>query len=351
VATVWLRWTQWPARSSPRFLLPASRTCALSGDDQYLYAGFKRNAIVQRYTLPALAPDIQIPLGVANNDSFAAAGASTSCDFAVDIRVAPATPHTVAVAQGSGFGADGCGALAVFDDAIPRPNSAPGYINPFVADHNYSSISWGTDATTSLYSQTFVGLSSQDFYKLSVSPSGVSLDTIYPNILNLGYRLHFDSGTGNLYSDGGRVTNPADGSAVGNFKASGLMVPDSKLGRAYFLGQTPAQNNYGLNYSSYTIQVYDLNRFTLINSIVIPNVIGYPSQLIRWGDSGLAFVTENGNDTGVNAPGLLYILNGVAATGSASQPVTQRTAEHVQLTWHPRDRSRPNIGGKSAKRE
>jgi hypothetical protein len=332
-----------PIASEPNVL-------ALSGDDQYLYAGFKRNAVVQRYTLPALAADIQIPLGVANNDPYAAAGASTSCAFAVDIRVAPAMPHTIAVAQGSGFDADGCGALAVFDDATPRPNSAPGYINPFVADHDYSSISWGTDAT-SLYSQTFVGLSSQDFYKLSVSPSGVSLDTIYPNVLNLGYRLHFDSGTGYLYSDGGRVTNPADGTAVGDFKASGLMVPDSKLGRAYFLGQTPAQNNYGLNYSSYTIQVYDLNRFTLIKSIVIPNVIGYPSQLARWGDSGLAFVTENGNDTGVNAPGLLYILNGVAAGGSASQAITQRTAEHVQLTWHPRDRSRPNIGGKSAKRE
>jgi hypothetical protein len=63
------------------------------------------------------------------------------------------------------------------------------------------------------------------------------------------------------------------------------MVPDSKLGRAYFLGQTPSETTSNAQTSTaFTLQIYDLRTRALLDSIVIPNVIGYPNQTVRLGE-------------------------------------------------------------------
>jgi hypothetical protein len=308
---------------------------AISDDDRYLYAGFSYNAIVQRYTLPSMTADVTVSLGVGGNPSQGPPGASDNCDFAVGLEVAPGVPQTIAVAQGNVFsGPSGCGPLAIFDNAVARPETVPGYVGIFVPGHDFSSISWaGSD---SIYAQTSASMDPQDLYSLSVSPSGVSFDKDYWLIPGLGERLHFDPGTGYLYSDGGRVTNPADGSAIGYFPASGLMAPDSKLGRAFFLGQFSNQTAH----TTYTLQVYDIRSFKLIKSIDIPNVIGFPTKVVRWGDSGLAFITYEGDRSGNNAPGLLYVLSGAAVTGPASSSSTTAVSEHVRLIWDPHQASR-----------
>jgi hypothetical protein len=117
------------------------------------------------------------------------------------------------------------------------------------------------------------------------------------------------------------------------------MVPDSKMGLAYFLGQTPSQigGNYGQDTADYTLQIYDLKTYALLNSIVIPNIIGLPTHLVRWGASGIAFTTIDGDPTRANAPGLTYLLSGAALspTGSAMKH-TPLNAERVQFTWLPR---------------
>jgi len=113
------------------------------------------------------------------------------------------------------------------------------------------------------------------------------------------------------------------------------MVPDSTLGLAYFLGQTQSQEGN----ADYTLQIYDLNTYALINSIVIPNVIGYPVQLVRWGPRGIAFVTNNGDNLGTDAPGLTYILSGPEI--ASTTPALQHTpADRVHFTWEPRMRHR-----------
>ncbi len=305
---------------------------ALSEDNQYLYIGFTGTASVERYDLPAITASLQIPLGAGNSTVNGAngLGSTDSCDFAVSLQVAPGAPQTIAVTQGNvGIEPLGCGPVAIFDGATPRNDVATG---------DFSHLTWGAD-NTALYAQSDDAISTEYLAALSVSPAGVAFDKTLSSNIYLGYRPHFDAGTGYIYSDGGAVTNPTDGTQVGNFMASGLMVPDSTLGRAFFLGKTANQSSYGPNSTSYTLQIFDLTHFTLLNSIVIPNVIGLPSQMVRWGASGIAFTTEGDNSQNANTPGLTYIISGPTIIAAATrQPVN---SPHVQLTWNP-GRVRPN---------
>src|SRR5271157_2709777 len=73
---------------------------------------------------------------------------------------------------------------------------------------------------------------------LAVSSSGVAQTKDYQNEFSEFYMsIHYDAGSGFVYGDDGTVVNPAKGQRVGSFQASGLMIPDSTLNRAFFLGQ------------------------------------------------------------------------------------------------------------------
>ena len=317
---------------------------AISPDDQYLYTGFTNNATVQRYTLPGLTPDLVIPLGI--GDPFVTVsgtdvrGGANSCDFAVSMGVAPELDTTIAVTQGnSGLDAEGCGATAVIDGATPRPVATPTLIE---SSHDFTRLTWGADATA-LYAQGDDEISNQPISSLTVSSTGVVFDQAVTTDNFLGLRPHFDVVTGLIYSDGGEVTQPSTLAQVGNFQASGLMVPDSTLGLAYFLGQTTTQigGNYGEGTENYTLQIFNLKTYALLDTIVIPNVIGLPIQMIRWGASGLAFTTENGDYEGDNAPGLTYLLSGPEiASGNPAMRRPPAGTEHVRFTWKPRLRKR-----------
>ena len=325
-----------PAAGALQSTLPLSANpyvLAISGDDQHLYEGFTNYADVQRYALPALTPDLLIPLRIgAQNGNVP--GSALSCDFAVSLAVAPGSNSTFAVIQGSGdTEPKGCGATAVIDGSTPRPVTPPVIVS---GDVNFSELTWGADATA-LYAQGDPCCSSQAISSLTVSATGVLFNQAVTSDVYLGYRPHFDAATSLIYSDGGAISNPSTLAMVGNFQASGLMVPDPTLGLAYFLGQTQSQvgGNNDQGNADYTLQIYDLNTHALINSIVIPNVIGYPRQLVRWGTQGIAFITDNGDNMGTDAPGLTYILSGPEI--ASTTPAIQKTpAQRVHFTWQAR---------------
>jgi hypothetical protein len=313
---------------------------AISGDDQELYVGFADNASVQRYALPGLSPDLLIPLGIGEPFVTVAgadvAGGAVSCAFAASLAVAPGENSTFAVSQSAqGSSEDVCGDTAVVDGATPRPAILPIDTS---GGPDLKELTWGADGTA-LYAQGADDISRQPIYSLTVSSAGIAFHQSDDTDIYLGYRPHFDAATGLIYSDGGAVTQPSTLTMLGNFQASGLMVPDSKMGLAYFLGQTPSQvgGNYGQDTENYTLQIYDLKTYALLNSIVIPNIIGFPIQMVRWGSSGIAFTTIYKSPTGANAPGLTYLLSGPALSpaNSAVKP-TPLNAERVQFTWQPR---------------
>jgi hypothetical protein len=119
-----------PAGSNPDVL-------AISDNSQYLYAGIDGSSSVQRFTLPGVAKDISYSLG---------SNATFGPYFALDLQVAPGTPHTTAVTLGNtGVSPVAEGGITIFDDATARPTTAPGFGG---TGNLFDSLRWGPNVST-----------------------------------------------------------------------------------------------------------------------------------------------------------------------------------------------------------
>ena len=243
---------------------------SLSNDGQFLYAGINGAGRAQRYSLPSFNPDINYSLG--NPNQF---GPAT----AIDLQVAPNSSHTVAYATGTltpFFFTDG---VVVFDDATPRTNRA--FTQP-------TSLQW-QDPSTLLGSDNFSG----GLLVMGVDANGVTgLHDFFSFAFST--RIHFSPSTGFVYGNDGRVVDPATGIVLGSYavgtpSTTNLMIPDSGLGKAFFLTQTQNAGN-----TTVTLQSFNLTNFAQLNSITIPNLKGTVHGLVRWGQNGLAFNTDQG---------------------------------------------------------
>src|ERR1700733_12093613 len=218
--------------------------------------------------------------------------------------------------------------MAIYDNPTRRPTVAdsPGRL--------YDSFGWGSDAAIYAINGE---ISSFDLYVLSVNSNGVTESQAYEQEFSTFYvRMHFDAGTGFVYTDDGWVINPANGKHVGNFQASGYMIPDSTLNQAFFLGQTQLQ--FGSN--DFTIESFDLTTLAPISEMVVSNVEGNPLRFIRWGADGLAF-----NDDA----GFVYLVEGTFVGGGDRQGRTpQRLLGPIRKTWSvsgslQKQRARPQV--------
>ena len=242
---------------------------AISDDDHYLYTGVDGTGAVKRFLLPSMTPDISIPLGQ---------DASSNPYYALDLQVAPGSPHTTAVSLGSSTATRTAqGGVVIFDDAVARTNIAPGFA---ASAHLFDSLQWGADATALYASNTETN--SFDFYTISVNPSGATFGKDYPlSFSNYGARIHFDRGNGLVYSDTGQTINPLTGNPLQQFFADGAMTPDSSINRAFFVNLAGS------------VMSYDMTIYSPIDSFTIP-YIEFPLRMIRWGSNGIAFSTLDG---------------------------------------------------------
>lgn len=248
---------------------PDPFTLAISGDGHFLYAGIDGVSVIQRFVLPGLTPDIQIPLG---SDPF------NGPFFALDIQVAPGAPHTTAVTLGAfNRSPAALGGLVIFDDATARPTKLTGW-----PPNIFDSLQWGADSTQLFAANNEV--TSFDTYVLSVDSTGLTLSQDFPGLFNTFFaRIHYEPTSKLLYTDSGPVINPAIGAQAGKFASIGPMVPDPALHKAFFLNPP-------------NLQSFDLVSFAPISSFTITDggVQGGPGRLIRWGSNGLAFITSGG---------------------------------------------------------
>jgi trimeric autotransporter adhesin len=284
------------AISSSGFIGSEPDALAISDDDSYLYVGMDGSSSVQRYMLPSLQFDTGYLLG---SDSF------LGPYFPWDLKVAPGLSHTTAVARAVWFPFDPLqqwdvdGGIAIYDDARERSIVANNPPPP------YDSIQWASDTTIYANDAWTTGF---DLYALTVSSSGVVQTNDYQNEFSELYMsIHYDSGTGFVYGDDGTVVNPANGQRIGSFQGNGLMIPDSSLNSAFFLGQTQSQ----LQSTNYTIEMFDLATFAPVAEITVSGVQGVPLHFIRWGANGLAF-----NDDA----GFVYILASPFISADGTRP-------------------------------
>jgi hypothetical protein len=265
---------------------------ALSDDNQFLYVALNDISSVQRLILPSLEPSLTYSLG---------SGPLYGNWFALDLQVAPGFPHTSAVSLGAAVVPAAQGGVIVFDDATPRPNSAPSLVIAYSV--LFDSLQWGEDATV-LYAGNNE-TTAFDFYTLEVTPAGATLAADYNGgVRHIGDyvgKIHFDRNNQLIYVDNGLVLDPPVGRPKGAFATAGLMVPDSSNGKAFFLTGALVGGR------GISIQVFDVARFTPLTSITLQAVKGNPLQFIRWGSRGLAFCTD---------AGYVYLVAGAFVDGS-----------------------------------
>ncbi len=305
----------------------------VSGDGSYVYSASSTEGRVTQMQLPGLSSPLSWGLG---NSVSAGYGGS---EYTVDLQVAPGAPQTTAVSKAQSYVTISDG-VTIYDNGATRSVS----FQP-QGSEEILNLQWGPTSST-LYAASYSGVSDVD--NLSVNPLGVTLTrdvpyafqmTTYPPV-RLQYdtdaKIHFDAGIGNLYDDDGQVVNPATGTQVGTYGASGLVAPDSSLNRVFIIGQTLADH-----IGSFTIQSFNQTNFSLVNSISLSGIIGEPMALVRWGANGLALATysyQEGNSG--QLPGMLYILNDTNFVSANIRPAGQSKPETglVQRTW-----SRPQL--------
>jgi hypothetical protein len=271
---------------TPVILASAPDRLAISGDSAYLYVGMDANGTVQRFTMPGMAPDISIPLG-----SFMSYGPM----YALDVEVAPGSPHTVAISRGTtAVSPREEGGVAIYDDATPRPNSVPGFgFGPGPID----SLLWKGDGTAIYGANTET--TSGDLYVLPVDASGVMAGKDYIVQGTLGFvPRDYNTTTGYVYASTGQAVDPASGTVVGTFPfnavlggASGYegVVTDGNLNVAYFL----VQAQWDSTYQEDVLEAFDLTHYTFLGGIAVPGTGAQQVKMVRWGSNGLALLTKS----------------------------------------------------------
>jgi hypothetical protein len=283
---------------------------ALSADKKYLYVGLDGKGTVERLTLgnQTAVPDISIPLGSDPN---------LGNYVALDVEVDPVQSTTIAVARGVTASVSivlAQGGAAVYDNATQRPN----VVTPTTQTGNVliDTLQWSPDGSK-LWAANNENYEA-NFYTLSVGASGVSLVSDHPNFFPIpNIQIHYDPTTKLLYGDDGIAIDPVTATQAGNFVSSGIMVQDSTIGNAYFVGQ-PVSEALTV---SYLLQSFNLAKYTPVAQLPLYQIQGVPQHMVRWGTDGLAFSTRKVANCVVSPcniqDGRLFIVYGPFVTQTA----------------------------------
>jgi len=238
---------------------------AISDDGAFVYVILTGAGAVRRFNVATQTAGPQFTLGnIPFDKPF----------FANDITVAPGNPHTFAVHRGSFPN----GNIAVFDDGIMRPTTAP-----------FTEVTGVQFGATAARLYAFAPFPTPGrITRLNVSASGVAVDssTQIPTTITTD-SIRFAAGR--LYTATGKVVDPEAGTIVGSF-ATGVNSPvpfaiDTATNLAFYA--TPQSGTL-------TITAFDINSFQSTGSLNIPSVSGTPATLVRWGANGLAVSTTGG---------------------------------------------------------
>jgi hypothetical protein len=276
---------------------------AMADDGSYAYVSSRDQPTIYRVVLPALTSDLQIPLG---SGSFGANSVN-------QMQVAPGNPQTIAVSFGEGGSTANTTGLAIFDDAVQRPNILP----TLNSNGSPAVIGWGSSSAVLYALRQALALPADlsEFDILNVDASGISVATAIQNsTFSPGDQIYY--ATGRLYDDYGVVRDASTYATLGQFMIPsalggvGVVLPDLANSRVFFLMNSGASNRL-------TLLCYDPVTFALISLTDLGVDPGYnPPDMILWGTDGIAFV--DGLDS-------VQILSGGFGAGSMSASAVKRT--------------------------
>lgn len=178
------------------------------------------------------------------------------------------------------------GTIAIFDSGAIRPQTDSNTQGPLANDPATFNLAFN-DSGSLLYSYNSL-MSSFEFKRDAVSAQGLRwLSTT--SGLTVGYNTTIRYAGGLLYTSHGEVIDPERLMVVGQFADSWLqgygdaVAPDLASGRTYFA-------------TTSGILIFDSNTHALLARLPIslgPNIFNYPTNLVRFGADGLAFLTSS----------------------------------------------------------
>lgn len=257
---------------------------ALSTDGTQLFVGLNGAGAVRQVNLTTGTAGTQFSLG-------GGPGVYNAPYVAQALAALPGQPNSVAVYSNNGV-------VTIFDSGVARAKTSSGLSIYF--NQNYGSLSFGSSASTLyLNSQS----TTSNLYSLAIDSTGVTGATPLSN--GGGSSLQYDNSR--LYLSTGAILDASSGNQLGQFSttsstgtpstpvaASGPVISDSTLGRAWIVPTSFQVNNN-------QVLAYDDATFNLVSSMPVTGVGAYPynptystpSDLIRWGQNGLAFHTAS----------------------------------------------------------
>ncbi|MGE5625705.1 MAG: IPT/TIG domain-containing protein [Bacillota bacterium] len=248
---------------------------SMANDGEFLYVATEatdNTYSIQRLSLPSFTVDFSKNAG---SDFY-------STYTVTDMKVSPIYSHVVA---------------AIYDDLALSPhNWGAKLLNDEIVSgvgsfaNTWDTLGWSPDGLY-LYGGNWE-IDSRDLYVVKLRVQEQLHETDFGQAWT-NDAMMVDEGNGLLYTDDIWTNNvdaidPATGLIAGSFPVSGVKLPDSSLGCIFILYQTGTQTNT----HDYTLGCYDPSLFTLTRSMVISNMDGYPSKILRWGNEGLAIETN-----------------------------------------------------------
>jgi uncharacterized repeat protein (TIGR01451 family) len=243
---------------------------AISSDGTTLWVGLNGAAAVRQVNLTTQQAGTQFSLGGGN-------GLYNPPNVAQALSVMPGSPNTVAVSAANspyGYG----GTTAIYDNGVERMNTS---------NMTFSGLAFSPSGTE-IYAVG--GNYNGGYYVMTVDGTGITSTTQKAGNVN-STDVRYDSGR--VYLTNGEVLDSEQGTLLGTFylnqtqPASGPVVPDSTIGRAFIL-----ESVYG---PPSTIGAYDISTFVLRGNIGVspPNDGSTATSPVRWGQNGLAFRTAS----------------------------------------------------------
>lgn len=242
------------------------RRLALTPDGQFLYVSLFGNGSIGKINPATMELVSTFPVGSA--PFYGVLYAEDMCPVADQ-------PDTLIVSQAGKSSMDHV-ATAVYDSGVPRPQKANGSSNEIepTADPAIY-VGYETDSTAFQVS------------KLRLDALGMTLITAKRWLID-GFATAFQSQGNKVFAGDGMVLDAPTLEPTGTFPASGPMWAEQAENRVYFLERTFYAGSY------VTIAACDPTTHALVKRVSIPAVSDFGvATLIRWGDKGLAFRSDN----------------------------------------------------------